>query len=882
MSAGSWLAEPWVHRLGWTLIQFLWQGAVIAGIFAVVRATIGRSLSSRGRYGLACATLVVMTLAPILTFAAGAGVAGGASTRWLAPATTNWDSFMPMLVALWSLGVLLCSLRLIGGWLAARRLRAVGVRPAPAEWQETFAQLVQRFDIAHRVRLLVSSRVDVPVVVGWLRPLVLVPVGALTGLPAEYVTALLAHELAHVARRDYLVNLLQRVAESLLFYHPAVWWVSGQIRVEREMCCDELAVAAQGDRVVYACALAELESVRQSHGVALAANGPSLLHRIHRLFGHPSSGWQLLPGPAAIVAMAVVCGIGMAGVAARDQAVERPMADPTLNAAAAAPRPSLLTTAILGPIGPAPGRQTPATPSQSARPGMPPATVIDPATPGTVRGRVLSAETGLPIARAVVEIFPDKPGPNDPPWGTSATTDSAGRYELRDLPPRRYTLRAMRRGFAMQTYGSKGTTGRPRLLEVGPGSRTDLADLALPSGGVISGTVVDQAGDPLGGIVIQALRPTDWDSSRPGAEASSDVTDDRGLFRIYGLAAGTYYLRALRTPVGRYEPTGYAPLALVYYPGTIRPTQAQAVVVENGIEAAASFAFALGTRVGVSGAVTAAAGNAATGTVSLRPHFVDNTRRILESSISGGAFDFGLVPPGEYIVTARNATGTEMVTKRVVVEDGAERVSLVLQKTASIHGRVVLDTREAAHGLRPADIQMAWFQEGFAPRTSGVTIRPDWSFEVTGLVGTQEFGYTPPRGWALKEIRHGKQIATKGAINLRGEDIDDVEVVFTDRVTRVSGRVSDGLNRPATGVVIVFAEDRALWRSGVRHSDAADIDDKGAYSVSALPPGRYLAVAVADAEELTPATLERLRRRATALTLRDGEGVTLNLTRSTP
>src|SRR6185295_2411884 len=125
--------------------------------------------------------------------------------------------------------------------------------------------------------------VQAPTVVGWLRPVVLVPVGALAGLPADQVEALLLHELAHIRRHDYLVNILQNVAESLLFYHPAVWWISGHIRAERELCCDDMAVFVCGDSLSYARALAQLESFRPAQVSALAANGGSLADRIARL-----------------------------------------------------------------------------------------------------------------------------------------------------------------------------------------------------------------------------------------------------------------------------------------------------------------------------------------------------------------------------------------------------------------------------------------------------------------------------------------------------------------------------------------------------------------------------------------------------------------------
>jgi len=517
---------------------------------------------------------------------------------------------------------------------------------------------------------------------------------------------------------------------------------------------------------------------------------------------------------------------------------------------------------------------------------------VDANAPGVIRGRIINAETGAPIAKAGVELVPAKLRDNDPPWGLGATTDSEGRFELKDLPPRLYTLHVYRRGFAPDTYGSNGVAGRRRLIEVTAGARVELADVALSSGGAITGSIVDQGGDPLGGIVVQALRPAEWDSTRPGSEASSDVTDDRGTFRIYGLRPGTYYLRAMRVPVMRWENVGLGPLAFVFYPGTIQPTQALGVVVQKGTEAVASFSFTLGTRFRVSGTVTGANGGAVSdGTVTFRPHFVDNTQRILERPITGGVFNVAGVAPGEYVLTARNAAGDERLMKRIVLDGPTEGMSLVLERAATLRGRIVFDTTQARPSVRPADVQMAWFPQGYAPRSSGVTIRPDWTFEATGLLGPQDFGHQAPEGWVLKEVRYGNRPAvrlqgdpaqTDAAIDLQGEDLDDVQVIFTDRITRVTGRVSDGLNRAADGVVVVFAEDRERWRAGIRHAESADIDAEGGFSIAALPPGRYLAIAVDAAEALTPSVLERLRRRATAVTLKEGERTTINLTRTTP
>ena len=169
---------------------------------------------------------------------------------------------------IWLAGAMAFWVRLMGGWVVAARMRSTLVRPAPPEWRQALGELGARIGLSRPVRLLVSALVEVPAVVGWLRPVVLVPVGALAGLPAEQMEALLIHELAHIRRHDYLVNILQSVAEALLFYHPAVWWVSGHIRAERELCCDDVAASGRGDVLTYARALAELESYRPAHANA--------------------------------------------------------------------------------------------------------------------------------------------------------------------------------------------------------------------------------------------------------------------------------------------------------------------------------------------------------------------------------------------------------------------------------------------------------------------------------------------------------------------------------------------------------------------------------------------------------------------------------------
>lgn len=321
------LTQPWAERLAWTLLHFIWQGTLLAAIYALARLAAG-SLTARARYAMACAALLAMALSPAATYwwLARSGIAASPAPA-LTPLSPQaaaaafpyvadpWQAALPWIVIAWFAGVTACSVRLAAGWISAARLRSSHNRPASAEWQHALQHLIERMRVGRSVRLLVSDHVESLSMIGWLRPVILAPLGLLTGLTPDHVEALLAHELAHVRRHDYLVNLLQGIAESLLFYHPAVWWLSGQIRAEREHCCDDLAVAASGDVLTYARALAELESARPAHfKAALAANDGSLVRRIRRLID-PAAHAPSRPGAAWVLSVLLLVAIG--GVAMR-------------------------------------------------------------------------------------------------------------------------------------------------------------------------------------------------------------------------------------------------------------------------------------------------------------------------------------------------------------------------------------------------------------------------------------------------------------------------------------------------------------------------------------------------------------------------------------
>lgn len=356
-------AQPWVERLGSTLLHFIWQGFLIAGVYAAARRWTARSSGPNTGYILASAALAIMAAAPILTWSLlrplstgpvavpfSVAVSGAASTVVKnAPASFPAGVYravpaplLPWVVAVWLAGAMAFWLRLIGGWIFTERLRSRLARPAPREWQQVLDRLKNRICISRPVRLLVSSLVHAPAVVGWLRPVILMPVGALAGLPPEQIEAILLHELAHIRRHDYFVNVLQSIVEALLFYHPAVWWVSGHIRAEREHCCDDVAVSVSGDAVTYARALAELASAPPAHfRTAMAATGGVLAHRIARVLGQsrPSSRTRSGPGMMAAAMLLAITALGVFGQSGTRPKFEVASVKPSLDPGFMAVRP---------------------------------------------------------------------------------------------------------------------------------------------------------------------------------------------------------------------------------------------------------------------------------------------------------------------------------------------------------------------------------------------------------------------------------------------------------------------------------------------------------------------------------------------------------------
>jgi bla regulator protein BlaR1 len=324
------VAASLVTSIGWTLLHFVWQGALI-GCAAAVALIAMRNARPEQRYAVACTALLLCLAWPVLELAGrlSGGNDAGASVRLvgkLAAGAQAADLGVPgwlqdklaWLVMCWTACTAALTVRMGLGllWIG----RVARTHAGDPQWQARLSAMALRFGVSREVRLRVIDNLASPITAGWWRPVVLVPASLISGMPPDLLEALLAHEMGHVKRFDYLVNLGQNVVETLLFYHPAVWWISGRIRAEREQIADDLAASHLGEPRRLALALSELEKLQFStHHLAMAANGGDLMSRIKRLI-RPDA--QALNWKAAIpvLGLAAACIAGCAQMPAKENA----------------------------------------------------------------------------------------------------------------------------------------------------------------------------------------------------------------------------------------------------------------------------------------------------------------------------------------------------------------------------------------------------------------------------------------------------------------------------------------------------------------------------------------------------------------------------------
>ena len=410
MLLNDWISPAVLRTLALSLLHFLWQGAALAAL-AYVALSLCRTASTR--YVIAVAAMIAMLLSPVATFfgirAQDAAVNASISSSEASPAAvqpklvpTKAASSAPLqretsaiplifLVEAWFAGVVLLSFRSIGGFVQVESLRRRKFACVSDEILELCLDLQDRMRINRIVRYCQTIHVDVPLVAGWVRPVVLLPVSAVTGLSRPQLEAVIAHELAHIRRYDAFINIFQVAVETLLFYHPVVWWLGKRIRTEREHCCDDDAVAVCGSPVVYARALAHLAETRQSPQMAMALDGSPLVARVARLLGssrapQPFRAANLSAGVLCL-SVAVLAGTAFVGGFHILRAQTPPVAPP-------APTPALASTR------PVP---TPAAPGDAfiVRPNEP---VLALAAPAAPHAAGIPAATPAPVAVSVPTV----------------------------------------------------------------------------------------------------------------------------------------------------------------------------------------------------------------------------------------------------------------------------------------------------------------------------------------------------------------------------------------------------------------------------------------------------------------------------------------------
>ena len=529
----------------------------------------------------------------------------------------------------------------------------------------------------------------------------------------------------------------------------------------------------------------------------------------------------------------------------------------------------------------APGQPTPGTSS------------TDPGT-ASIKGRIMGQDSGAPLRHAVVQLFSGALHVN---LGTM--TDSEGRYVFTDLKGGRYNIMASKGGYVRMQYGQKNAQAPGQPVELAAAQALDRIDITLPRGGVITGTIVDDAGEPVTGAIVRPMRYGYFNGSRrivPGGLA--DQTDDRGVYRLYGLAPGSYYVMATWSGALNTQPSqdrsGFAP---TFYPGTADAGQASRMDVQAGQEVT-GVAFQLTTTrtATVSGRVIDSSNQPLSQVTVLLQQATSSSSPLIfgasrfATTNPDGTFRIAAVPPGSYTLVARegNMAGgpIEMGAVPITIA-GADipGVAVTLSAGATASGTVLIDGGAKA-SFQPRTLLVEAVSATMTPGMIGRAesrANDDWTFTLKGLFGRDRFYLGDlPDGWAVKAVRLNGQDITDSGADLTGQDrVTGLQIVLTDKLTDLTGMVTGENNQPLTDyTLVIFPVDRQRWTARSRYIRLDRPDQNGRFEIKGLPPAEYFAVAVASIEpgsQTDPDVLDRLSRDATRFTLREGESKSLTM-----
>jgi hypothetical protein len=567
-----------------------------------------------------------------------------------------------------------------------------------------------------------------------------------------------------------------------------------------------------------------------------------------------------------------------------------------------------------GPPDGRPGRQG-QPPGAGRRDGAAQRDVAAPVGTGVIAGKVVAADTGRPVKRArVIAAGGGRP--------RAATTDDQGRFRITALPPGTYSITATKTGFVDGAFGQRRAlrTGTP--VDLAEAQQRADVDMKLSRGGVITGRVLDEDGEPLSRAMVTVLRQQYVRGEKQMTPAGTDQSDDRGQFRIFGLPPGDYFVSAAAGGVeqalrqlaasGRGgleqvpESSGYAP---TYYPGVIAAGDATRVKLAASQELSGiDFQLQIVPLATVKGVVVGGAamvmlvpeeggapgGRGGGGRGSVLGAALPGGG-LRSSTRQDGTFSIANVTPGKYTIIARADGGTgggpKIASQPLVV--AGEEVNVVLTPAPGVvlSGSVTIESAGT-----PSPTSFATFRVNPVPLGSSAAmprmVRPaqanvSGEFSVPDVTaGLYVIRATGPRGWTMKSVSIGGREVTDQPLDVKSENVSGINIVFTDRVSGLSGTVRDGRGNAVSDLtVILFPLDENLWLPQSRRILTARADAAGVYKLTAVPDGDYLVAAVDDVEPgewFDPLFLEGLKAHATKVKIAEGEQRTADLKAPSP
>ena len=578
---------------------------------------------------------------------------------------------------------------------------------------------------------------------------------------------------------------------------------------------------------------------------------------------------------------------------------------PPLAAAQAQQPPQPAGAPMPGPAGP--------------RPQIPPrdgAVAAVPTGTGGIRGRVMAADTNTPLRRAQVRISGPQPGLQQ-----TASTDADGRYEFAKLPASRYTITVTRTGYVTLQFGQQRPFEPGKPLNLAEGEVAQKIDFALPRGGVIMGRIVDDMGEPVAGVRVEAQRYQYLPGGQRRLTSAGNsgipfgfVTDDLGQYRVYGLMPGSYVVSAspqiigavsMMAAVGTTNSSGDDGYTTTYFPGTANVDDVQTITVGVGQEANASFTLVSAKMSRVSGIVRNSQGNpVARAQLSLvTRNGTGGTVSMGGTTQADGSFSISNVTPGEHSIDIRPLglggvsvngmpQGSEEFASVTFTATGQDITGLVITTGlgATISGSVVFDGPKPSQlaGLRvsPTSADPATPVFFGSPLDNGV-VDEAGHFQIRGANGRILFRTTgvqgpPLPGWFLKSVTlNGVDITDTPFEAKPSAEITGLEVTMTDKQTSLSGTVKNVRGEMLNDFVVVILPVVAREGSAAtRFTRTVRPDQQGRYEIKGLPPTDYVAVAVESLEqggEWNPAFQEHMRPRAKTFRLTEGQSSTLDL-----